>query len=331
MQHAAQLAIDQLNARGGVRGRPLKLRIADDSASDDAAVRVAQTLYDDGAVVAVVGHLTSDASIAAAQVYGAGAEPVVMSSPSASSPELGGISSYVFRICPNDASYGAALARFAWRSLGARRAGIIFLSNDYGRGVRTAFGADFARLGGTVVEEDPYIPSTESLEPYLARMRQTGIDVLMLATERPGAELALRELRGLGVRWGLVGGDALAGIETDGPLAEGTHIASAYFADRPGDRNAAFVAEYGRAYPGERPDHRGAGAYDAVMLLAQAIAAAGPDRRAVRDYLAEVGRQVPAFEGVTGRIAFDSAGNVPAKSVVIGVVREGHLVLEQSE
>jgi ABC-type branched-subunit amino acid transport system substrate-binding protein len=67
------------------------------------------------------------------------------------------------------------------------------------------------------------------------------------------------------------------------------------------------------------------------MLLAQAIAAAGPDRRAVRDYLAEVGRKVPAFEGVTGRIAFDSAGDVPAKSVVIGVVRAGHLVLEQSE
>jgi len=93
------------------------VRIADDSASEDAAVRVAQTLYDDPNVAAVVGHLTSGASIAAAPVYGAGAHPVVMISPSASSPELGGVSSYVFRICPTDVSYGAALARFAlkWR------------------------------------------------------------------------------------------------------------------------------------------------------------------------------------------------------------------------
>src|SRR5947207_10328487 len=88
MRRAAQLAVDQLNARGGVRGRRLTLRIADDSASEDAAVRVAQTLYDDPNVAAVVGHLTSGASIAAAPVYGAGAHPVVMISPSASSPEL---------------------------------------------------------------------------------------------------------------------------------------------------------------------------------------------------------------------------------------------------
>jgi len=331
MRRAAQLAVDQLNARGGLRGRRLKLRIADDSGSEDAAVRVAQTLYDDADVAAVVGHLTSGASIAAAQVYGAGAHPVVMVSPSASSPELGGISSYVFRVCPNDVSYGAALARFAWRSLGARRAGVIFIDNDYGRGVRTAFGADFARLGGSVVESDPYIPATASLEPYLARMRRTGIDVLLLATEQPGAELALGELRALGTHWGLIGGDALTGIEAAGPLAEGTHLASAYLPDRPGDRNAAFVADYGRVYPGERPDHRGAGAYDAVMLLAQAIAAVGADRRAVRDYLADVGRRLPAYEGVTGKIAFDTTGDVPTKSVLIGVVRNGQLVTEQSQ
>ncbi len=330
MQRAAQLAVDQINARGGVRGRRLRLRLADDSASEDAAVRVAQTLHDDPDLAAVVGHLTSGASIAAVQVYGSGPRPVVMITPSASSPELGGISPYVFRICPTDVSYGAALARFAWNALGARRAGVIFISNDYGRGVRKAFAADFARLGGTVVEEDPYIPDTPSLEPYLARMRRTGIDVLMLAAERPGAELVLRELQALGLRWRLLGGDALTGIEAVSTLADGTHIGSAYLPDRPGDRNAAFVADYARAYPGERPDHRGAGAYDAVMLLAQAIAAVGADRAAVRDYLARVGSAVPPFDGVTGKIAFDSLGETPAKSVVIGVVRSGRLVTEQS-
>src|SRR2546422_49067 len=331
MQRAAQLAVSQINAGGGVRGRRLKLRIADDSASEDAAVRVAQALYDDPAVVAVVGHLTSGASIAAAQVYGAAGHPLVMISPSASSPELSGISPYIFRICPTDVSYGAALARFAWNALGARRAGVIFISNDYGRGVRKAFAADFTRLGGTVVEEDPYIPDTPSLEPYLARMRRTGIDVLMLAAERPGAELVLRELKALGIRWQLVGGDALTGIEAAGPLAEGVYLASAYLPDRPGERNATFVADYARAHPGERPDHRGAGAYDAVLLLTQAIAAVGPDRAAVRNYLAEVGRGVAAFDGVTGKIAFDTTGNVPSKSVVIGVVRSGRLVTEGSQ
>ena len=192
MLKAAQLAVNQINAKGGLRGRPLELRVADDSGSEDVAVRIAAQLYADPAVVAVIGHLSSGTTLAAARVYGAGATPVVMISPSASSPDLSGISPYVFRVCPSDLQHGPHLARFALQVLGARRAGIIYVNNDYGRGVRRTFAAEFARLGGTVVEADPYVPTTPSLEPYLSHMRRGGVDVLLLAAERPGAELALR-------------------------------------------------------------------------------------------------------------------------------------------
>jgi len=334
MLKAARLAVNQVNAKGGVRGQLLELEVADDSGSEDGAVGVAERLYGDPAVVAVIGHLASGTSIAAARVYGAGATPVVMISPSASSPDLSGISPYVFRVCPSDLQHGPHLARFAWRTLGARRAGIIYINNDYGRGVRGTFAAEFTRLGGTIVEADPYVPTTASLEPYLSRMRRGGegggggggVGVLLLATERPGAELALREMQALGIKWPVLGGDALTGIEADGALAEGVRVSSAYLPDRPDQRNAAFVAAYARAYPGERPDHRGAGAYDAVLLLAHAIDAAGTGRRAIRDYLARVGHGRAQFEGVTGAIAFDSSGDVSGKPVVIGVVRGGQLV-----
>jgi branched-chain amino acid transport system substrate-binding protein len=328
MLRAAQLAVNQINAKGGVRGRPLELRIADDSGNEDTAVRVAEKLYGDPSVVAVVGHLTSSASIAAARVYGGGTAPVAMISPSASSPVLSGMSPYVFRVCPSDLQHGPHLARFAWQSLGARRAGIIYINNDYGRGIRGTFATEFTNLGGTVVEADPYVPATPSLEPYLSRMRRGGVDVLVLAAELPGAELALREMRSLGLRWPVVGGDALAGIEADGALAEGVRVSSAYLADRRDERNAAFVAEYGRAFGGQRPDHRGAGAYDAVQLLARAIDDAGNDRAAIRAYLARVGHGKAAFNGVTGTIAFDANGDVPGKTVEIGIVRDGALVTQ---
>jgi len=153
--------------------------------------------------------------------------------------------------------------------------------------------------------------------------------VLMLATERGGAEVALRDAARLGLRWPTIGGDALTGIETAGPLTEGVRVTSAYLPDRPGERNGVFVAAYARAYEGQRPDHRGAGAYDIIQLLATRVfTAAGTDRRAVRDYLARVGAGVPPFDGVTGLIAFDARGDVPAKPVVIGVVRGGRLVTE---
>ena len=231
-------------------------------------------------------------------------------------------------MCPSDAQHGPQLARFARQTLAARRAGIIYVNNDYGRGVRRAFDAEFARLGGVVVEADPYVPETRSLEPYLSRMRQAGVDVLVLAAERPGAELALREMQALRLGWPVIGGDALTGIEADGALAEGVHVSSAYLPDRPDERNVAFVADYARAYPGQRPDHRGAGAYDAVRLLARAISEAGAGRQAIRDYLAKVGRGKAPFEGVTGTVAFDSNGDVPGKQVVIGVIHGGRLVAE---
>jgi branched-chain amino acid transport system substrate-binding protein len=322
------MAVNQINARRGIRGRKVELRVVDDSGNEDTAVRVAEQLYADPAIVAVVGHLSSGTSLAAARVYGGGATPTAMISPSASSPELSGLSPFVFRVCPSDLQHGPQLARYAWQTLGARRAGIIYLNSDYGRGVRATFAAEFERLGGTVLEADPYVPATASLEPYLARMRRGGADVLLLAAERPGAELALREMRALGLTWPVLGGDALAGIETDGALAEGIRLSAAYLPDGRDDRNVAFVADYARAYPGQRPDHRGAGAYDIVLLLARAVEHAGADRRAVRDYLARVGRSNPPFEGVTGAITFDGSGDVAGRTVVIGVVRSGRLVPE---
>ncbi|PYP09891.1 MAG: hypothetical protein DMD59_07380 [Gemmatimonadetes bacterium] len=328
MRHAAELAVKEVNARGGIRGRQLALRIMDDSGSPEVAIRIAQQLVEDPRIVAVVGHLNSSASLAAGRIYGEARRPLVMISPSASSPDLSGVNPYIFRVCPSDLSHGARLARYARQMLSARRVGVIFLDDDYGRGLRGSFTAEFKRLGGQVVEEDPMLSSTASLEPYLSRLRQEGgVDALMLATDRGGAELALREMGRIGVHWTTLGGDALSGIETTGSLAEGVRMSVAYLVDQPGERNAQFVAAYARAYPGERPDHRGAAAYDIIQLLASVLTDAG-GRREIRDRLARIGGDLPAFEGVTGKIAFDANGDVPAKPVVIGTVREGRLTPE---
>ena len=332
MQRAAELAVKEINAHGGVRGQSVALRAVDDSGRPDVAIRIAQSFADDPSVVAVIGHLTSGASLAAGRVYGEARRPVVMISPSASSPDLSGVNKYVFRVCPSDLSHGAQLARFARQTLGARRVGVIYIDDDYGRGLRLSFAAEFRRLGGEVIEEDPMLGATPSLEPYLSRLRKEGgVDALMLATERAGAELALREIGQLGVRWPVIGGDALTGIEGAGPMTEGLRLSTAYLPDRPGERNAQFVTAYGLAYGGQRPDHRGAGAYDIVQLLARVMRDVGTDRRAIRDRLARIGVNLPGYEGVTGTIAFDARGDVPAKPVVIGVVHAGQLVTQVAQ
>ena len=331
MRQAAELAAQEINARGMLGGRRLEIRFVPDSGDPNVAVRIARRLVDDENVVAVVGHVTSGITQAAMGVYGSGRNPVPVVSPTASSPALSGVSPYFFRTCPTDLSHGPALARFARSTLHASRVGLLYENDDYGRGMRRAFSREFRQLGGTMVSEDPFFATTATLEPYLARLsRNGGADVLVVAADPEGGTLALRDLRRSGDPVPVIGGDGLAGIEADTVLAEGTRISLSYLADRPGALNANFVAAYARANHGDRPDDTGAETYDAVNLLARAIAQVGGDRRAIRDYLSQVGRGRPAYEGVTGTIAFDSLGDVPAKTVVIGVVRAGRLELDRT-
>ena len=327
MLMAARLAVKEINDAGGVNGRLLALDSLDDSASTVRAIAVAQQLRDDPRVVAVIGHLTSATTIEAANIYNAG-RPVVAISPSASNPDLSGLGRYTFRVCATDLAHGAYLARFALQQLGARSAAVIYLNDDYGRGILGTFTDEFRRLGGTVVAEDPVLPSTADLGPYLEILqRDSRAEVLMIAGDRATGVAVLRQARARGITLPIIGGDGLAGIESEGALADGVHVTSNYLPDLPGERNARFLQAYAEISGGQQPDHRGAGAYDAVQVIAEAIRESGPNRRSIRDALARLGSDRPAYDGVTGRITFDENGDVPNKAVYAGVVRGGRLVL----
>lgn len=328
MKLAAELAVQEINRAGGVDGHPLALDVEDDSASSARAIAVASKLRDSTRVVAVVGHLTSGTTIAAADIYNGGANPVAAISPSASNPDLTGIGKYTFRVCATDLVHGTTLARYAARDLGARSAAVIYQNDDYGRGILGTFSDEFRRLGGRIVAQNPVLVGTQDIGPYLERIQRDGrAQVLMVATERVPAVMVLRQSRGRGINLPIIGGDALTGIESEGAIAEGVRLTSNYLPDKPGDRNAAFLRAYAAASGGERPDHRGAGAYDAVYLIADAIRAGGTTRARLQQALAQVGHQRPAYEGVTGRITFDERGDVPDKPVLVGVVKGGHIVL----
>jgi branched-chain amino acid transport system substrate-binding protein len=329
---AARLAVREINDSRLLGGRTLVLDSLDDSASTTRAIFVAQQFRDDPRVRAVVGHLTSGTTLKAADIYNAGT-PVVELSPSASSIDLSGKGRYTFRVCATDNVHGSALARFAQQSLGARFAAVIYLNDDYGRGILGTFRDEYAKLGGTVVSADPVMPSTlADLGPYLERIQRDGrAQVLMIAGDRATAVAVLHQARAKGITLPLMGGDALTGIEAEGAIAEGVHITSNYLPDKPGDLNARFLRSYAAMSGGDLPDHRGAGAYDAVHLIAEAIRDGGTSRAGIRDALAKVGQGRPPYEGVTGRVVFDANGDVPDKSVLVGVVRGGRIVLAGSQ
>lgn len=331
MHNAAIMAVEEINRDGGVRGRPLQLLVKDDRGTAEGAIEAALSLRDNPSVVAVVGHIGSAATHAAAEIYNEPGNGLVELSPASSSPRISNAGPWTFRVCPTDLQHGGSLAEQAHGLLGVRRAAVLYENDTYGRGVLETFAAAFEQLGGTVVARDPLLPGRSSeeaqgdVDPYLERALQRGVDAILIGGQSSTGLGIIRAARERGFEGPVLGADGLTGIRSAGPVAEGVFVSSAYLPDRPTAASRRFVEAYQKRF-GELPDHRAAGGYDAVYLLARVIEDAGADRQAIRDALAEVGRTRPAFEGVTGTIAFDENGDLLRKEVAVGVVRDGLLV-----
>ena len=324
MKRAAELAVEQINAEGGIKGRPIELVERDDYADPDSAVFVATDLYESG-VSAVIGHLFSSTTLAAAPVYNGGSEPVAAISPSSSSPDVSTAGDYTFRICPSDLAHGVALARWVRDTLRLERGAMLYLNDQYGRGVRQMFVREFTRRGGILVSVDPYLGDIPDVGAYLDRLAKIGgVEFLVVAGNRGEGEEILRQARQRGLRMPVLGGDGLEGIEEAGAIADGVYLSSAYLPTIASPANRAFLQAYHKKFPtAGLPNQPAAATYDAVYLLRSVIARAGPEREAVRRELAQIGTGEPAFQGVTGTVAFDARGDVPNKAVYIGVVRDG--------
>lgn len=331
MKRAAAMAADEINARGGINGRRVELVERDDFGNADSAVGIANELYN-SEVVAVIGPSFSGPTLAAAPVYNGGGRPVALISPSASSPGVTNAGPYTFRVCPSDLAHGAALAGYAWSRLGLRRAAVLYNNNGYGRGIRHTFVDEFVRLGGELVSVDPYLGDRPDVGPYIERLTRRPADFIVVAGYRGEAEEILRQARANGILIPIMGGDGLEQIEQSGTLAEGVYLTAAYSPEIPTDANRRFVEAYTRQYPGgASPNQSAVGTYDALHLLAGIIERTGTSREKIRDALTQVGRQTPAFAGLTRSIAFDSAGDLADQRVFIGLVHNGRVLPAESQ
>jgi len=329
MRYGARLAVSEINAAGGINGRLLELVERDDHEHPDSAVVVATELYDDEGIVAVVGNGFSGLTLATAPVFNGGPNPVLQISPTASSPDLSGAGPYTFRVCPTDLAHGGALARWALDGLGYQYATVLYGNDDYGRGVRRAFVSEFEAIGGEVLSADPYLGAPPDVAPYLERISQSGrVEFIVLAGYLDEAEYILAEARSRGIEVPFMGGDGIERIERQGALAEGTFVTAAYLSLINTPKNDSFLAAWSNAYPDKSmPNLSAAGAYDAVYLISEALAAVGTDREAVRNAVAEVGNLRPVFDGVVGPIGFDANGDVTIPNIYVGVVRNGAVEL----
>jgi branched-chain amino acid transport system substrate-binding protein len=157
-------------------------------------------------------------------------------------------------------------------------------------------------------------------------IRNGNAQFVIVAANIEEGEQVLRQIRQRNLPLPILGGDGFDGMEDKGSIAEGIYSSTVYLPTLNSAANRKFLEAYRARYPlGNPVDYSAAASYDIVYLLRAALLRAGTDRKALRDAVADIGRGAPAFEGLTGTIAFDENGDVPQLDIQIGVVRNGAL------
>lgn len=310
------MAADNINQAGGINGRRIDIVIQDDKGSPEEAARLTAKLIDQDKVVAIIGGGTSGNSRAAAPRAQSSHVPLI--SPSSTDPAVTLVGDYIFRACFVDEFQGEVMASFAFNSIKARKAAILFdFNSPYGRGLTNFFQASFKRLGGQIVNEQSYTQGDVEFKGQLSSIKASEPDVIYIPGYYGDVTLIAKQARQLGLTQPLLGGDGWDAPELwtlGGDALNGSYISTHYSVDDPSPAIRSFVDEYMRRYGHLAPDAHAALAYDAARILFAAITRAESTEGAkVREALA----QTKDFNGVTGMISMDENRNAVKPAVVL--------------
>jgi branched-chain amino acid transport system substrate-binding protein len=329
---AAELAAGEINAAGGIHGVPVELSGLDgadlSSPFDPAEVLAsAGRFIETGGLVAVVGHSDSATTISAAPAYNRAGVPQVVAI--ATNPAITNIGAWTYRICLSDARQGPALADYVVKDLGRRRIALLFVNDDYGRGLAERFEARVREVGADIVLSVAHRNVLQSDDEEVIRlaiggMRDQPPDAIALFQRLNAARWTLEALREAGVDADLVGGDNLAQnalLAFDERLTRNLRVSQFFHLDAGNPRTARFADRY-RAEAGVDPDYSQAFTYDAIHLVADAVRAKGFSRAAVKAYLDGLIATGTTVEGAGGSFTL-GADHDAVRPLFVAEVREG--------
>ncbi|MGC3989613.1 MAG: ABC transporter substrate-binding protein [Chthoniobacteraceae bacterium] len=314
-----QLAVDEINAAGGVLGKKIKLMTEDDqSLAGQPAVIVRKFISSDKAI-AILGEVASSKSLEAAPICQENKVPMI--SPASTNPKVTEVGDYIFRVCFIDPFQGTVGAKFALGRGWKKVAVLTDVKQDYSKGLADFFKQAFLANGGTIAKEQSYSSGDKDFKAQLTSIKSTKPDAIYVPGYYGEVALIARQARQLGIKVPLIGGDGWVGdslIPVAGKAIEGCFFSNHYSEEDQSPVIQNFVKKYQATY-GSVPDAMAALGYDSAKILAAAITTAGKtDGSAVRDALAATKN----YQAVTGNITLDKDRNA-TKAAVIMTVKDG--------
>ena len=327
---AIEMAVDEINAKGGINGKLVQLVVYDNAYDNAKAVENAIKLATQDNVIAMLGPATSSPSMAVGPV--AKQYEVLTFTPSGTNElvTLDGtsVNPFAFRACFIDPFQGQVLANFASGNLGATRAVVMGSdSSDYAKDLATIFKGQFEKNGGQVLTAEYYTDTDTDFSAQLTTISNLGeFDVLFIADYAERAGLIIGQARAAGINVPIIGPDGFESPDLNGLAGGAANVNNVFFSTHfstlIGEANVqTFVANYTER-TGEAPSALSALAYDAAYMLFAAIEKANSeDPVKVRDAL----KATTGFVGITGTISFDSLNN-PIKSAIMVELQNGEAV-----
>ena len=326
-KNGIELALKQINAKGGINGKKLALVVADNKSEATEATNAMQKLISQDKVVGVIGPDLSSAVIAATAVNASSKIPAI--SPMGTNPNVTvdpatkKTKPYNYRACFIDPFQGTVMANFAAKDLKVKKAAIMVdNSSDYAKGLAQFFKENFIKNGGQIVAEESYLQKDTDFKATLTKIKAVNPDMIYIPGYYQEVGMIVKQGREMGLNIPMAGGDGwdsakLPEIAGKASL-NNTYFSSLYSPDDDSKLNKDFVAEYQKAY-NTRPDVFAALAYDSALLLVKAMENAKSfDPVKINEALAKIS----GFQGVSGTVTFNEQHN-PVKSAVIIENKDG--------
>ena len=272
VKNGAQIAVDEINADGGINGYQIEFNFQDDEHDAEKSVNAYNTLKDWGVQV-LMGTVTSAPCVAVADKTNA--DNMFQITPSGSSVECAQ-NPNVFRVCFSDPDQGAASATYIAENKLAEKISVIYDSSDvYSSGIYEKFAAEAANQGLEIVDAEAFTAdSNKDFSTQLQKAKDAGADLVFLPIYYTEASLILKQADTMGYAPKFFGCDGMDGIlqveNFDTKLAEGLMLLTPFAADAQDELTQKFVTSYKENY-GETPIQFAADAYDAIYAIKAAM------------------------------------------------------------
>lgn len=322
------LAIEELNAAGGVLGKKFELITEDTQSKQGESASVVRKLVSRDKVIAVLGEVASGRSLEAAPICQNAKVPMI--SPSSTNPKVTEVGDFVFRVCFIDPFQGTVMALFAKNTLKAKNVAVLTdAAAPYSVGLATFFKEKFVADGGKIAVEQKFSSGDKDFKAQLTAIKAANPDAIFAPCYYTEAGLITQQARQLGINLPIFGGDGWEAPELltiGGKAMDGTYYSTHYSPEDKAEMVATFVKKFKARWNNEVPDAMAALGYDSALVLADAIKrAGGTDSQKLRDALAAT----KDFVGVTGKTTLDAKRNATKPAVIIEV-KDGKFVYKET-